>query len=177
MNLPRRRFLHLAVGAAALPVVPRIAFAQAYPTRPVRNPSAEPAATAIRCTPTGVDRSGLIISHHKRVPIRRRPLERNRRAQSVSTDLQPITALQDQDGQRWRSLQPPISRAHTGLRVLRGQSFWGSHNVKSQSGLIWTNEGEILPSPFSETTGIAVEERNAAESGRIATFPVGTGRS
>jgi tripartite-type tricarboxylate transporter receptor subunit TctC len=36
MNLPRRQFLHLAAGAAALPVVPRIAFAQAYPTRPVR---------------------------------------------------------------------------------------------------------------------------------------------
>jgi tripartite-type tricarboxylate transporter receptor subunit TctC len=36
MKLPRRRFLNLAAGAAALPVVPRIAFAQAYPTRPVR---------------------------------------------------------------------------------------------------------------------------------------------
>ena len=35
MNLPRRRFLHLAAGAAALPAVPRIARAQAYPTRPV----------------------------------------------------------------------------------------------------------------------------------------------
>ena len=64
----------------------------------------------------------------------------------------------------------PISRAHTGLRVLRGQSFLGSHSVESQSGLIWTNEGGILPSPFSETIGIAVEERNAAGSGRIATF-------
>jgi tripartite-type tricarboxylate transporter receptor subunit TctC len=36
MKLPRRRFLHLAVGAAALPVVPHIARAQAYPSRPVR---------------------------------------------------------------------------------------------------------------------------------------------
>src|SRR5262245_19094601 len=36
MKLPRRKFLHLAAGAAALPVVPRIAWAQAYPTRPVR---------------------------------------------------------------------------------------------------------------------------------------------
>ena len=35
MKLPRRKFLHLAAGAAALPVVPRVAFAQAYPTRPV----------------------------------------------------------------------------------------------------------------------------------------------
>jgi tripartite-type tricarboxylate transporter receptor subunit TctC len=36
MKLPRRRFLHLAVGAAALPIVSRIAKAQTYPTRPVR---------------------------------------------------------------------------------------------------------------------------------------------
>ena len=36
MKLPRRRFLHLAAGVAALPAVSRIAMAQAYPTRPVR---------------------------------------------------------------------------------------------------------------------------------------------
>ena len=36
MQLPRRRFLHLAAGTAALPAMSRIAKAQAYPTRPVR---------------------------------------------------------------------------------------------------------------------------------------------
>ena len=37
MKLPHRRgFLHLAVGAATLPAVSRIAGAQTYPTRPVR---------------------------------------------------------------------------------------------------------------------------------------------
>ncbi len=37
MKLPhRRQFLHLAAGAAALPAVSRFAWAQAYPTRPVR---------------------------------------------------------------------------------------------------------------------------------------------
>jgi len=36
MKLPRRTFLHLAAGAAALPAASRIAWAQAYPTRPVR---------------------------------------------------------------------------------------------------------------------------------------------
>ena len=36
MKLPRRQFLHLAAGAAALPAVSRIARAQAYPTRPIR---------------------------------------------------------------------------------------------------------------------------------------------
>src|SRR6516164_4970641 len=37
MTLPRRKFLYLAGGAAAaLPALPRIARAQAYPARPVR---------------------------------------------------------------------------------------------------------------------------------------------
>src|SRR5215472_10436014 len=37
MKLPhRRQFLHLAACAASLPAISRIAFAQAYPTRPVR---------------------------------------------------------------------------------------------------------------------------------------------
>ena len=37
MKLPhRRQVLHLAACAAALPAVSRFAFAQAYPTRPVR---------------------------------------------------------------------------------------------------------------------------------------------
>ena len=36
MKLPRRQFLHLAAGAAALPAVSRVARAQDYPTRPVR---------------------------------------------------------------------------------------------------------------------------------------------
>jgi len=36
MKLPRRRFLHLVATAAALPAFSRCAWAQAYPTRPVR---------------------------------------------------------------------------------------------------------------------------------------------
>src|SRR5438094_2463376 len=36
MKLRRRTFLHLAAGAAALPVVSRFARAQDYPSRPVR---------------------------------------------------------------------------------------------------------------------------------------------
>ena len=36
MKLPRRKFLHLAAGAAALPAISPIARAQAYPSRPVR---------------------------------------------------------------------------------------------------------------------------------------------
>src|SRR5882762_10678473 len=36
MKLPhRRQFLHLAAGAAALPAMSRITWAQAYPTRPI----------------------------------------------------------------------------------------------------------------------------------------------
>jgi tripartite-type tricarboxylate transporter receptor subunit TctC len=36
MNLPRRRFLHLAAAAIGVPTVSRMACAQAYPARPVR---------------------------------------------------------------------------------------------------------------------------------------------
>src|SRR5215813_3450060 len=36
MKLLRRNFLHLAAGAAALPAVSRVAWAQTYPSRPVR---------------------------------------------------------------------------------------------------------------------------------------------
>src|SRR5213080_2978887 len=36
MKLPRRNFLHLAAGVATLPAMSRFAWAQAYPTRPVR---------------------------------------------------------------------------------------------------------------------------------------------
>ena len=36
MKLPRRKFLHLAAGVATLPSVSRAAWAQAYPSRPVR---------------------------------------------------------------------------------------------------------------------------------------------
>src|ERR1700686_4138688 len=35
MKLFRRKFLHLAAGAAALPAVSRIVWAQTYPTRPI----------------------------------------------------------------------------------------------------------------------------------------------
>src|ERR1700730_16562102 len=35
MKLPRRRFLHLVAGAAALPAVSRCAWAQSYPSRPI----------------------------------------------------------------------------------------------------------------------------------------------
>ena len=36
MKLPRRQFLQMGAGAAALPVLSRIASAQTYPVRPVR---------------------------------------------------------------------------------------------------------------------------------------------
>jgi len=36
MKFPRRQFLHLVAGAATLPAVSRLAWAQAYPARPVR---------------------------------------------------------------------------------------------------------------------------------------------
>lgn len=46
MKLRRRIFLHLAAGAAALPIISRIAKAQSYPSRPVRMIVGYPAGNA-----------------------------------------------------------------------------------------------------------------------------------
>src|SRR6516162_11490394 len=45
VKLPRRKFLHLAAGAVALPAVPRVALALDYPTRPVHIIVGFPAAS------------------------------------------------------------------------------------------------------------------------------------
>lgn len=47
MKLPRRQFLHLAAGAAALPTLSCVARAQTYPTRPVRIVVSAPPGGAI----------------------------------------------------------------------------------------------------------------------------------
>jgi len=62
MKLPRRRFLHLAAGAAALPAVLRIAQAQTYPSRPI---------TMIVPFPAGgpTDTLGRIIADGIRKPL------------------------------------------------------------------------------------------------------------
>src|SRR4249919_345254 len=54
MKLPRRRFLHLAAGAAALPAVSRFAWAQTYPTKPARIVVGFPAGS-------GIDRDAHIV--------------------------------------------------------------------------------------------------------------------
>jgi hypothetical protein len=52
MKLPRRRFLHLAAAAVALPAVSRIAWAQTYPSRPITKIMPHPltAAQILNCT-------------------------------------------------------------------------------------------------------------------------------
>ena len=66
MKLPRRQFLHLAAGAAALPAMPRFAWAQTYPTRPVRiivgfaaGGATEPNRT------TAVGAAGTVVHHRQ----------------------------------------------------------------------------------------------------------------
>ncbi len=58
MNLPRRQFLHLAAGGAALPAIPHSAWAQTYPTRPVRIIVGFPAGVAPRHSSRGSSVNG-----------------------------------------------------------------------------------------------------------------------
>jgi tripartite-type tricarboxylate transporter receptor subunit TctC len=62
MKLPRRQFLHLAAGAAALPAVSSIARAQAYPTRPI--------TIVIGCAAGGpTDTRVRILAQHMRATL------------------------------------------------------------------------------------------------------------
>ena len=63
MKLPRGNFLHLAAGAAALPTISRVAWAQAYPSRPI---------TMIVPFPAGgpTDTIGRIVAEGMRVSLR-----------------------------------------------------------------------------------------------------------
>jgi tripartite-type tricarboxylate transporter receptor subunit TctC len=64
MKIPRRRFLHLAAGAAALPVASRIARAQTYPSRPI--------TIMVGAAPGGaIDTIARILTPHMRTSLRR----------------------------------------------------------------------------------------------------------
>jgi tripartite-type tricarboxylate transporter receptor subunit TctC len=62
MSLPRRRFLQLTAGSAALPAVSRFAWAQTYPTRPI---------TIVVPFPAGgpTDTIGRIVAEGMRVSL------------------------------------------------------------------------------------------------------------
>jgi tripartite-type tricarboxylate transporter receptor subunit TctC len=62
MKLPRRRFLHLAAGAAALPALSPMARAQTYPSRPI---------TVVVPFPAGgsTDAVGRIVAERMRVSL------------------------------------------------------------------------------------------------------------
>ena len=79
MKLPRRQFLHLAAGAAALPAASRVARAQAYPARPVRIVVGFPAGGAadqVRVRHQFGDRQG---ARHRRAGDAARPRRRGHR--------------------------------------------------------------------------------------------------
>ena len=134
MKLPRRKFLHLAAGAAVLPITSRMRSAQSYPARPVRMIVPYPPGG-----PTDVfrpPRRAKIVGpawqtvlrrerrrrrwqhRHRLRPRRRRPTgtrssSRSTASSSIPRCMQrsPMIPTRTSTRLRWRSLSVPASRS------------------------------------------------------------------
>jgi hypothetical protein len=99
MKLPRRQILHLAAGAAALPTLSPIAWAQTYPSRPVR---------LIVTFPPGGSLDIVTRRNYLRLSVAKSPCE-------ISTILRSRV-----------STEPPPNRNRYRVR-LRARPWSGSH--------------------------------------------------
>src|SRR6266487_1277357 len=114
MKLPRRRFLHLAAGAAALPAVSRFAWAQAYPTRPI---------TMIVPFPAGgpTDALARILAEHVRISLGQPVIIENVSGAGGSIGVGRV-ARAAPDGYT-------VSIGHWGTHVLNGASYQLQYDV------------------------------------------------
>jgi tripartite-type tricarboxylate transporter receptor subunit TctC len=114
MKLPRRRFLHLAAGAAALPVAPRIARAQTYPSRPI--------TIMVGAAPGGaVDTIARILTQHMRTSLRQAIIIENN-GTAGGTIAHGRTARAAPDGYT-------LSLGHTATHVLNGAVYSLTYDV------------------------------------------------
>src|SRR5215510_11591486 len=114
MKLPRRKFLHLAAGAAALPAVPHIAWAQAYPMRPI---------TIVVPFPAGgpTDTLARILAEHMRTLLGQSVIIENVSGAGGSIGVGRV-ARAAPDGYT-------VSIGHWGTHVLNGASYQLQYDV------------------------------------------------
>jgi tripartite-type tricarboxylate transporter receptor subunit TctC len=108
MEIQRRRFLHLAAGAAAVPAASRVASAQAYPSRPI---------TLLVGAAAGgtTDTIARILAQHMRASLRQAIIIENN-GTAGGTIAHGRTARAAPDGYT-------LSLGHTGSHVLNGAVY------------------------------------------------------
>jgi tripartite-type tricarboxylate transporter receptor subunit TctC len=114
MKLPRRGFLHLAAGAAALPAVSRIARAQAYPSRPIT-------LTVGAAAGGPTDTIARILAQHMRASLRQAIIIENNGTAGGSI-AHGRTARAAPDGYT-------LSLGHTATHVLNGAVYSLTYDV------------------------------------------------
>jgi tripartite-type tricarboxylate transporter receptor subunit TctC len=114
MKLPRRKFLHLSVGAAVSPVVTRIARAQSYPSRPI---------TIVVPFPAGgpTDTLARILAEHVRISFGQSVIIENVSGAGGSIGVGRV-ARAAPDGYT-------VSIGHWGTHVLNGASYQLQYDV------------------------------------------------
>jgi tripartite-type tricarboxylate transporter receptor subunit TctC len=120
MKLPRRHFLHLAAGAAALPAVCRTASAQTYPTRPMHLIVGFPAATA-------TDIVARLI------------------AESLSERLHQQVIVENRTGAATNIAAEAVSKANPDGYMLLALTITNAVNTTLYSGLTFDIKRDLVP--------------------------------
>ena len=132
MKLPRRQFLHLAAGAAAVPAVAPIAWAQGYPARPVRVIVGYPPGGSADVVARLI---GQQLSERLGQPFvvenRAASLRRHFREGCYETSPQ-FDAIEGRDKQPRVIL--PILRGSTLVAMMQAADLWEGHNVVACGG-------------------------------------------
>ena len=139
MKVPRRKFLHLAAGAAALPILPPIAHAQNYPSRPVRIIVGYAAGG-----PTDI--AGRLASEilSKRLGPQFAVEDKRSRQQSLATEYV-VNAPPDGYGCSWLRSRTRSTRRSTAISISTSMRATSCRSLKSDAGAVAAGGESVGP--------------------------------
>jgi tripartite-type tricarboxylate transporter receptor subunit TctC len=137
MTLPRRRFLHLAAGAALLPAFSRPCFAQAYPARPIILVVTSPVGNA-------PDIVARLVAQHMSEPLGQNVVVENRPGAGGNVAIEYVTRAAP-DGY---TLLMPVSTNVADMVLNRHRNFDFLRDIALIAGIAKTAFVIVTPTAF-----------------------------